>query len=68
VDITLEYCRYVSKAKGYDYIFKMAISCTECYFLFFSFLNINLIIYILYIDLTKDFGARKVVKDLRDEG
>jgi anaerobic ribonucleoside-triphosphate reductase len=62
--IVLKSRRSISKAKEYYYIFKVAIASIEGYFLFITFLNIDLVVGVLDVNLTKEFSVGKIVKDL----
>jgi len=61
--IILEAYRGVRKSKGYYYIFKIAISSIEGYFLFIALFNIDPVVYVLDVDLTKVLYLGKIVKN-----
>ena len=64
INVGLEGCRGIYKAKGHDKIFKMAISGMKCRLLFISFTYLNAIIYILKVNFGEDNGTIKLVKEL----
>jgi hypothetical protein len=61
VNIVLESCGCVCEAKGYDSVFEVPITRSKSYFLFIPFLNTNIVIGILDIDLAKDPSAREAI-------
>ena len=62
--IVLKSRRGISKAEGHHYIFEVAVASTEGYFLFITFLNTDLVVGVLDVNLTKEFSVGKIVKDL----
>ena len=57
INIRLEGYKYIRKAKRYNLIFKVAIPRFKGGFLFITFINTNIIVYILKVELYKNISA-----------
>ena len=62
VDIGLESCRCIGKAKGYNLVFKIAISSSKGSFLLVAFVDSNLVVGVPKVNLGEDDKAIKVVQ------
>ena len=62
VDIDLESCKCISKAKRYNLVFKIAISSSKGSFPLVAFANSNLVVGVPKVNLGEDDKAIKVVQ------
>src|SRR4051794_2442553 len=68
LDKGLKGCRGIGQTKGHDTILEMAITSVECGFLGIIFMDVDLVIAGMKVDLREDLGAMELVGEVIDEG
>ena len=63
----LEYCRHVCYSEQYDQVLEIAVPCLEHTFPFITFLDLDLVVYVIEVNLQEDFCCAESIKKLPDQ-